>query len=223
VQTSRPGETGWPFLRTCSQVILLIVLLGIYIIQTLLSLHTMSPSNNSFIASKPPHRQQRHPVAPQSRPILLPNLSPRPTLDEDQLGSPEFRDALQAAKQSRSNGGPSNHLLRSPLSSDPLPCHSSTTLLHDFEGDYDYTRRMQTCVAIRDNLKSPHHFQIMSLHEVKKLRGPVQPMPPAIPSRKLSTTRENRKTLLAPQSHEYTASYTTTSVSILCKCIVLTH
>ncbi|KIM84045.1 hypothetical protein PILCRDRAFT_819077 [Piloderma croceum F 1598] len=180
----------------------------------------MSRNNtNMFILSKPhTRRQQRYPVAPQSGPILLPNLSPRPTLDEGQLGSPEFRDALQAAKQSRSNDGSSHHLLRSPLSSDPLPSDSSSTLPHDLEGDH--TRRMQTCVAIRDNLKSPHHFQIMSLHEVKRLRVPVRPKPPAVLSRKLSTTREKRETLMAPQSHE---GYATTSVSIICTCIVLTR
>jgi hypothetical protein len=179
----------------------------------------MPHNNNLFIASKPPTR--RHPLTSPSGPILLPNLSPRPTLDVDQLGSPEFRDALQAAKQSRSNDDPSNHLLRSPLSSDPLATHSMIILPHDLDGDH--TRRMQTCVAIRDNLKSPHHFQIIPLHEVKRLRVPVRPTPPAVPSRKLSTTREKRKSLMAPQSHEYTAGYTATSVSILCTSMVQTH
>jgi hypothetical protein len=134
-----------------------------------------------FLGSKQvTRRRQRLSVSPTGRPVLLPNLSPGPTLDE-QLGSPEFRDALQAAKENRSNDYPSNRLLQVTLSPDSLlPSHQVTYsyATHDSE---DPTMRMQAHVAVGDNLKSPHRFQIIPLHKAK-LRVPVQPKPLAVNS-----------------------------------------
>ena len=166
---------------------------------------------DNFRGSKPDtRRQQRLPVSPTGGPVLLPNLSPGPTLDE-QLGSPVFRDALQAAKENRSNDYPSSPLLRFTLSPDPLLPSHQATYSYGTHDSKDPTRRMQTHVAVRDNLESPHRFQIIPLHKAK-LCVPAQPKPLA-PSHKLSTSREKHKIPVAPESHRWSASLALMPVS----------
>jgi hypothetical protein len=178
---------------------------------------TISRHNNiMFPASRPSGRAQRGSPIPPKNAILLPNLSPRPTLDVDKLSSPEFRDALQTAKENRSNDGPSNCRLRTTLSSETLsPSHPNATSHITQDSDGDHTKRMHTRVAVRDNLKAPHHFQIVPLHEVKRLRVPVGPTIPLVPPGKSSTSREKRvrKTFVAPESHKWYAGLTITPVS----------
>jgi len=135
-------------------------------------------------------------------------------LDEE-LGSPEFRDALQTAKENRSEGGPTTRRIPSPLPSGILlPSHPISHSRRTQDLDSDHTKRMQTRIVIHDNLKSPHHFQIIPLDQVKTARAPVKPLSPTIVSRKPSTCREKRLTFVAPAS--YSAGLAMTLVSVTC-------
>jgi hypothetical protein len=171
--------------------------------------------NDSILAaSRPPSPgQRRSPVPPTNGPILLPNLSSRLPLDEE-LGSPEFRDALQTAKENRSEDGPTTCRIPSPLPSGTLlPSYPISHSHRTQDLDSDHTKRMQTRIAIHDNLKSPHPFQIIPLDQVKTARAPVKPLSPTLVSRKPSTCREKRSTFVAPAS--YSAGLAMT-VSVTC-------
>lgn len=175
----------------------------------------MSRNHNdtTFSPSGPPARNQRKlPVPPKNGPVLLPNLSPRPTLNVDELGSPEFRDALHAAQEHnlKSNDEANTPRIPSQLPSDTrLLGHTVLPLYTTQESDDDHTRRMQTRVAVCDNSKSPHHFQVVPLYDAKRLNVHVLP---AISSRK-STCREKRKTLMALEPPWRCAGLAMTSVS----------
>jgi hypothetical protein len=152
------------------------------------------PNGSLYFTSKPPARPPKKQLI-QKGPILLPNLSPRPALDEDKLSSPEFREALQVAKESKSND---NRLPQNILPSHSRLPSNSAPLLHDLG---DHARRMQTRVAVRDNLKSPHLFQIVPLHKVKRLRVDARPILPPDPFHRPSTSCEKHLSPVAPELH----------------------
>lgn len=129
---------------------------------------------------------QRPPGAPKMLPILLPDLSPRLTLDEDRVGSPEFRHALQAAKQNRS-------VRQNPevpfLASNPLDQHIPLSKTQEIPA-VDRTKRMQTRVAVCE----PHHFQVVPLREVKKFSVTVRPHTASGPLRHAFDVRQKPPT-----------------------------
>lgn len=129
----------------------------------------MAYRNYHLTSSNPPAlKTQGPPKRSMKKPILLPDLSP--VLPNDDLGSPEFRDAVQAAKQLRAENEQNSGRSLSPL---PRLVTFHADRVREIT-DNDQTKRMQTRVAIRDKNIPPHRFQVIPLREAQKVRASPQ-------------------------------------------------
>lgn len=133
------------------------------------------------------------PGAPRMMPVLLPELSPPPTFDEGRVGSPEFRDAVTAAKQQR--------LARQARMQSFSVENSASRIgtpppFKKRETGVENTKRMQTRVAVVE----PHHFQVVPLREIKKRSIPVIPNAPTASPRFVLKSRDERSTPARPES-----------------------
>lgn len=150
----------------------------------------MSHDGNSQILSSKQRTQniRRRPCNPQNEPFLVPDLPLGPALEV--IGS---KDALRTAKGHRLNAGRIDDQFL-VLSSSATPSnYPSSVAGRTQDSDSGHAKRMQTRVALRDHLKSPHHFQVVSLSEA---HVSVQREAAAAHSSR-SASLEKRKTIVA--------------------------
>ncbi|KAF7984826.1 hypothetical protein HWV62_10759 [Athelia sp. TMB] len=134
------------------------------------------------------------PGAPRMLPVLLPELSPPQTFDAGRVGSPEFRDAVYAAKELRlarqARMQASSLGIDVARISSPPPFKKSECVADNMN-----TKRMQTRVAVVE----PHHFQVVPLREMKKRPAPAL-SPPAVSTRFVLKPRKEQTTSIRPES-----------------------